>query len=151
MGQLLSSPRESAEAFTKNDANMSSEASAPSSSAPAVAGHPFLVRAKGHHLYLNNGQVIVDGCGGAAVACIGHGRKDVVKAIAAQAKQFAYVSWAHFENEPTKDLSDWLIRSTGGRMSKVYIMCSGKAPQATIRRAEIELTPPQARTRLKAR
>lgn len=126
MGHYFSSPGEFHESLSKNDTDTSLEISAPSRLPPAATGHPLLVKAKGHYLYLDNGQRILDGCGGAAVACIGHGRKDVVKAMSAQAEQFAYVSWAHFENEPTQKLSDWLISSTGGRMNKVYLMCSGK-------------------------
>lgn len=128
MGHYFSSPGEFHESLSKNGTDMYSESSAPSRPPPAATGHPFLVKANGHYLYLNNGQRILDGCGGAAVACIGHGRKDVVKAMAAQAEEFAYVSWAHFENEPTQKLSDWLISSTGGRMSNVYLMCSGNLP-----------------------
>jgi adenosylmethionine-8-amino-7-oxononanoate aminotransferase len=126
MGHYFSSLGEFYESLPKNDTDMYSESSAPSHPPPAATGHPFLVKAKGHYLYLDNGQRILDGCGGAAVACIGHGREDVVKAITVQSEQFSYVSWAHFENEPTQKLSDWLISSTGGRMSKVYLMCSGK-------------------------
>jgi 4-aminobutyrate aminotransferase-like enzyme len=32
-----------------------------------------VVSAKGHYLYISNGQMIFDATGGAAVACLGHG------------------------------------------------------------------------------
>ncbi|KAL1871711.1 hypothetical protein VTK73DRAFT_1932 [Phialemonium thermophilum] len=93
---------------------------------PSVTGgRPLLTRGEGHYLFLEDGQRITDGCGGAAVACIGHGRKDVAKAMAKQIDKFTYVSWAHFDNKATRDLADWLIKSTGGEMGKAYIMCSG--------------------------
>lgn len=126
MGSCFSSLKEPAQEHLKQGTDVSSEVSAPPCPAPTSPNHLFLVKAKGHYLYLNNGQRIIDGCGGAAVACIGHGRKDVIKTMTAQAKQFTYVSWAHFENEPAEKLSNWLISSTGGRMGKVYVMCSGK-------------------------
>jgi adenosylmethionine-8-amino-7-oxononanoate aminotransferase len=91
-----------------------------------------MIQARGNYLFLDNGQKILDACGGAGVACIGHGRQEVARAMASQAAKFSYISWAHFDNQPARDLSRWLIDSTGGRLSKVYIMCSGttslKAP-----------------------
>ena len=125
MGQYISSPvihGETQEADNDLASNIITSTKALPS--PLVA-RPLLTKAEGHYLYLENGQRIIDGCGGAAVACIGHGRKDVAKAIAAQANRLSYVSWAHFESQPAKDLSDWLSKSTGGRLPKAYIMCSG--------------------------
>ncbi|CAI4219486.1 unnamed protein product [Parascedosporium putredinis] len=42
-----------------------------------------------------------------------------------QAQEVPYVPWAFFDSRSTRRLSDWLIKSTGGAMSKVYIMSSG--------------------------
>jgi adenosylmethionine-8-amino-7-oxononanoate aminotransferase len=134
MGHCLSVPSGPREhTISKEENDYSSGVSQPSSpsiprqppSASASSALPFLSKAKGHYLYLDNGKKLLDGCGGAAVACIGHGRRDVAKVIGAQAKKFSYVSWAHFDNKPTRDLSDWLLESTGGKMRKAYIMCSG--------------------------
>ncbi|KAK3955304.1 putative aminotransferase YodT [Pseudoneurospora amorphoporcata] len=68
---------------------------------------------------------ILDACGGAGVACIGHGRKDVIKAITKQMASCSYASYAHFKLGPVEKLSEWLVESTGERMRKVYLMCSG--------------------------
>jgi adenosylmethionine-8-amino-7-oxononanoate aminotransferase len=86
---------------------------------------PIVVSGSGHYLGLDDGRTILDGCGGAAVACLGHGRPEVFAAMAAQAKEIAYVPWAFFESNSTRKLCDWLVQSTGGKMSKVYLMSSG--------------------------
>lgn len=93
---------------------------------------PLVVRAKGHHIYLDNGNVILDTCGGAAVACLGHSNKEVLKAMKAQAKKFSYISWAHFESRAIHDLQDWLVRSSHGTFLKAYLMSSGKISQVTL-------------------
>lgn len=42
---------------------------------------PVAVSAEGSYITLENGQVLLDSVGGAAVACIGNGHPEVVKAI----------------------------------------------------------------------
>lgn len=129
MGNCLSTLGDARKVASKLESDISSDISQPTTSLstePApVSGLPLLRRAEGHYLYLESGQKLIDGCGGAGVACIGHGRSDVARAISTQAKNFSYASWAHFENKPSRELSDWLIRSTGGEMNKVYVMSSG--------------------------
>ncbi|KAK4167540.1 putative aminotransferase YodT [Cladorrhinum sp. PSN259] len=97
---------------------------------------PILKKAKGHYWYPVNGPKILDACGGAGVACLGHGRKDIVKAATKQMKAFQYASYAHFKVDPVLELSQFLIDSTGGEMQKVYLMCSGsEATEAAIKLA----------------
>ncbi|KAK5664309.1 hypothetical protein OQA88_527 [Cercophora sp. LCS_1] len=96
---------------------------------PTANNLSILARAKGHYWYPDDGDKILDACGGAGVACIGHGREDVVRAAAAQMRMAAYTSYAHFRTTAVEALSRWLIESTGGHMGKVYLMCSGKRQQ----------------------
>ncbi|KAJ4419457.1 hypothetical protein N0V85_001029 [Neurospora sp. IMI 360204] len=86
---------------------------------------PQLAKAKGHYWITTTGAKILDACGGAGVACIGHGRKEVIKAITKQMASCSYASYAHFKLDPVERLSEWLVESTGGMMKKVYLMCSG--------------------------
>ncbi len=126
MGQFFSSAKTPVTVFPgKAEAVSSSETLPVSQLTSTVEAAMVLTKAKGHYWYPTAGEKILDACGGAGVACIGHGRDDVVKAAAAQMSRCAYVSYAHFKTTPTTALSDWLIQSTQGRMQKVYLMCSG--------------------------
>ena len=91
----------------------------------SLDGLPVLKKAKGHYWYPSKGPRILDACGGAGVACLGHGRRDIIKAVKKQMEAYTYTSYAHFQTAPVQELSDWLIKSTGGKMQKVYVMCSG--------------------------
>ena len=86
---------------------------------------PQLAKAKGHYWITTAGSKILDACGGAGVACIGHGRKEVIKAITKQMTSCSYASYAHFKLDPVERLSEWLVESTGRKMENVYLMCSG--------------------------
>jgi adenosylmethionine-8-amino-7-oxononanoate aminotransferase len=133
MGQCLSSPRGQNGLLPKAEVDVLSEVSDQPAVVPLLSpGRPFMSKAKGHYLHLDDGQKLLDGCGGAGVACIGHGRREVATAISNQARKFSYVSWAHFDNQPTQELSDWLIRSTDGKMGKVFVMCSGNYTSTAI-------------------
>lgn len=92
---------------------------------PHPESRPLVVSAQGHHLFLEDGRQILDACGGAAVSCLGYGNQEIIEAVASQAVEVPYVPWAFFDTYSTRRLSDWLIKSTGGAMGKVYIMSSG--------------------------
>jgi len=131
MGQFFSSsprlsPPASARLPGKAEAASSSETLSDHQSKAIPDGLSVLIKAKGHYWYPDDGPKILDACGGAGVACVGHGRNEVVKAATAQMKLCSYASYAHFKSSPAQELSDWLIASTGGEMQKVYLMCSGK-------------------------
>jgi hypothetical protein len=46
---------------------------------------PTAVSAEGQYVTLEDGQRLLDGCGGASVTAVGHGHPDVVKAVQEQA------------------------------------------------------------------
>lgn len=128
MGQFFSSAAHTRSARLLHD----KEARSSSETLPEHKPHPFtnqpplLARAKGHYWYPNDGDKILDACGGAGVACIGHGREDVIKAAMKQMKLASYTSYAHFQTTTVEALANWLIESTEGHMQKVFLMCSGK-------------------------
>lgn len=126
MGQLLSTcgpTRRMLPAKTEGDiTDSSSDLGHPRT---PLSGLPVLRKAKGHYWYPSEGSRILDACGGAGVACLGHGRRDIIKAVNAQMQAYTYASYAHFNTTPVQELSDWLIKSTGGKMQKVHVMCSG--------------------------
>lgn len=127
MGQIFSSSRPRPLPSKLEEAGSSSDTLPHHGPVPGAAFDTLsvLTKAKGHYWYPNDGHRILDACGGAGVACIGHGREEVVKAAAAQMKACAYTSYAHFRTEPVQKLFSWLIDSTGGKMQKAYLMCSG--------------------------
>jgi adenosylmethionine-8-amino-7-oxononanoate aminotransferase len=125
MGQLISSSKSAHMPPRKAKGDIPDSGSDLSHRQPPSDGLPILNKAKGHYWYPVNGSRILDACGGAGVACLGHGRRDVIKAVNAQMKSCTYASYAHFNTTPVQELSDWLIKSTDGKMEKVYIMCSG--------------------------
>ncbi|KAJ0104327.1 hypothetical protein J7T55_011111 [Diaporthe amygdali] len=99
-------------------------------------GLPVVVRSQGHYLELIEGRQVLDACGGAGVTCIGHGNSEVLSAMSAEASNLTYIPWAFFDNQSTIDLQDWLIQSTGGEMTKVYLQSSGsEAVEAAIKLA----------------
>lgn len=150
MGQFLSSTSKSTRRVLthKTEANVSDSTSDLGHSQCPVDGLSVLARAKGHYWYPSDGPKILDACGGAGVACLGHGRKDIIKAVNTQMKAYSYTSYAHFKAGPVQELSDWLIKSTGGKMQKAYIMCSGKDTPSPCYPAQA-LTTPQARRQSK--
>ncbi|KAI1106850.1 aminotransferase, class III [Jackrogersella minutella] len=85
----------------------------------------LVVRSRGNYLYLADGRKILDGCGGAAVACLGHGVKEVSDAIAAQTATVSYVPWGFLDSKSRRDLSEWLAKSSGGHFTKTWITSSG--------------------------
>ncbi|EAQ91072.1 hypothetical protein CHGG_03007 [Chaetomium globosum CBS 148.51] len=127
MGQFLSSPSKSGNRILprKTEHDITESTSDLGHPQTVVDGLPVLKKAKGHYWYPTKGPKILDACGGAAVACLGHGRRDIAKAVTAQMESYTYASYAHFQTTPVQELSDWLIKSTGGQMQKVYVMCSG--------------------------
>ncbi|KAH6849816.1 pyridoxal phosphate-dependent transferase [Chaetomium sp. MPI-CAGE-AT-0009] len=127
MGQLVSSPSKSASRILppKTEHDITESCSDLGHPQTPLDGLPVLKKAKGHYWYPAKGPKILDACGGAGVACLGHGRRDIIKAVTAQMESYTYASYAHFQTTPVQELSDWLIKSTDGQMQKVYVMCSG--------------------------
>ena len=60
---------------------------------------PIAVRGEGIYLYDRDGHQVIDGSGGAAVACLGHGNARVIAAIKAQLDQLSYAHTALFSCE----------------------------------------------------
>ncbi|KAK0636885.1 pyridoxal phosphate-dependent transferase [Bombardia bombarda] len=111
--------------------------------------HEFLslARGDGNHLILENGQKILDASGGAAVGCIGWGNKRVAQAVMNQILDIPYCATVFYTTKVQEDLCRDLVDSTGGKMSRAYIVNSGsEAMEAALKLARqyfLELDPPQ--------
>jgi adenosylmethionine-8-amino-7-oxononanoate aminotransferase len=88
---------------------------------------PLLVtRADRNSYYLDDGTEIYDASGGAAVSSIGKRNKSVDKArLKVQNLGLCYVPSKSFETKFSRDLAEWMIRSTDGKMRKAVFYGSG--------------------------
>lgn len=79
----------------------------------------------GSYIDLDDGQRFLDSTGGAAVTCVGHGNTEITDAIKKQLDTLSYCHSAFFGTPVFEELASFLVDSTGGRMSKVFIVSSG--------------------------
>lgn len=94
------------------------------------------VRGEGIRLHLASGKVVIDGSGGAAVACIGHGNKRVAAAMAEQAGKMAYAHTGFFTSEPAEALAEILLAGEPGGLTHAFFVSSGsEAMEAAIKLA----------------
>ena len=118
------------------------------------ADPPIATSGQGIYLHAADGRQIIDGSGGAAVACLGHGNARVNAAIAAQLAKVAYVHTAIFSNEAAEQLAETLLAGNPGGLTHAYFASSGsEGMEAAIKLARqyfLELGQPQ-RTRFISR
>ncbi|MEP0960449.1 MAG: aspartate aminotransferase family protein [Roseobacter sp.] len=110
---------------------------------------PTAVRGKGCYLYDSNGKEYLDGSGGAAVSCLGHGDPDIVAAVQTQVAQLAFAHTGFLSSEPAEALADLLISHAPGPLDRVYFVSGGsEATEAAIKLARqyhVERGDPQRR------
>lgn len=83
------------------------------------------VGGKGSYIFLEDGQKFLDSTGGAAVSCLGHGNEEAIKAVIEQANKLAYCHSAFFGTQAAEDLANFLVDSTGGKLTKLFVVSSG--------------------------
>jgi len=97
---------------------------------------PLAVRGEGCWLYDEGGRAWLDGVGGAYVATLGHGVREIADAIGAQAARLAYVNGTQFTSEPAEALAAELARRAPGDLDHVYFLTSGsEAVEAALKLA----------------
>ncbi|CAG8931640.1 unnamed protein product [Penicillium salamii] len=95
-----------------------------------------VIRGRGSYLVTNTGLEILDATCGAAVSCLGHSDERVHEAIIDQLKKIPYCYSLYFTNAAAENLSKLLVESTGGVMSRAYIVSSGtEAVEAAVKMA----------------
>jgi adenosylmethionine-8-amino-7-oxononanoate aminotransferase len=72
-----------------------------------------------------DGHRILDGSGGAAVSCLGHGHPRVIEAMSRQAAKLAYAHTGFFTSEPAEALADRLLGDEPGGLACAYFVSSG--------------------------
>ncbi|MBT0959345.1 aspartate aminotransferase family protein [Alphaproteobacteria bacterium KMM 3653] len=97
---------------------------------------PIALRGEGCYLYDASGKAYLDGSGGAAVSCLGHGDADVIAAVQAQVAQLAFAHTGFLTSQPAEDLADLLIAHAPGDLDRVYFVSGGsEATEAAIKLA----------------
>ena len=93
--------------------------------------YPVAVRGEGVYLYDSTGKQYLDGSGGAAVSCLGHGHPAVVEAIKAQADKLAYAHTAFFTSAPQEELAARLAERFPAPDARVYFLSGGSEANET--------------------
>lgn len=113
------------------------------------AALPTVSRGEGVYLYDQSGKAYLDGSGGAAVSCLGHGDLDVTQAIKAQLDKVAFAHTSFFTSEPAEQLADKLIAHAPQGIDRVYLVSGGsEAMEAALKLARqyfVEIEQPQRR------
>lgn len=85
---------------------------------------PRAVRGEGSYVFDANGKRYLDGCGGAAVSCLGHSHPKVIAAIKNQADQLPYAHTSFFTTAALEELAETLVDAAPG-MGKVMLLSGG--------------------------
>jgi adenosylmethionine-8-amino-7-oxononanoate aminotransferase len=93
--------------------------------------YPSIERGEGVWLTTVDGRRILDACsGGAMVACLGHGVRELAAAAAEQAEKISYFYNHHFTSEPQERLADRLLGKTP-EMGRVRFVSGGSEANET--------------------
>lgn len=88
------------------------------------------------YLMDDQGKHYLDGSGGAAVSCLGHGDPDVIDAIKNQLDSMAYAHNSFLTSEPAERLADLLVEHAPEGLDRVYFVSSGsEAIEASLKLA----------------
>lgn len=91
----------------------------------STATLPTVAWGKGSYVYDRDGKKYLDGSGGPAVYCLGHGNEEVNEAIKAQLDRIAHGYRYNFTSEPLQELETIVARQCGGGLNKTIFVTSG--------------------------
>ena len=95
------------------------------SSIHATASLPKIARARGSYVYDVDGKQYIDGSGGPAVYCIGHGNSEVNDAIKAQLDQVAHGYRYNFTSDALEELTEIIKLRCGGTLQHMVFVTGG--------------------------
>jgi adenosylmethionine-8-amino-7-oxononanoate aminotransferase len=96
--------------------------------------YPDAVRGEGCFIYTADGKKILDACGGAAVVTIGHGVREIARAMAEQAEQLAYAHTSQFHTRAAEELAGRLLALAPARFregGRVFFTSGGSEATET--------------------
>ena len=82
------------------------------------------VRGDGPYLFDAHGKQYLDGCGGAAVSCLGHSHAGVITAIQKQVAKLPYAHTSFFTTDILETLAEKIVGNAAG-MDKVLFLSGG--------------------------
>ena len=92
---------------------------------------PVVVRGEGVYFWDAEGNRYLDGCSGAVVVGVGHGRTEVVDAMAAQGHRISYAHSDHFTSDVQEELAARLAQLTPGELDRFYFVSGGSEATET--------------------
>ena len=102
----------------------------------ATINLPKIAWAKGSYLHDVNGKQYIDGSGGPAVYCIGHGNEEVNAAISAQLARIAHGYRYNFTSDALEELSEIIRGRCGGTLNHmVYVTGGSEAVESCLKLA----------------
>lgn len=90
-----------------------------------TAALPKVVRAKGSYLWDATGKQYIDGSGGPAVYCIGHGNDEVNAAICDQLQNIAHGYRYNFTTDALEELTEIVRAQCGGTLREMVFVTGG--------------------------
>ncbi len=102
----------------------------------ATGDMPKISWGKGSYLYDSDGKQYIDGSGGPAVYCIGHGNAEVNDAIKAQLDRVAHGYRYNFTSDALEELTDIIRARCGGSLNHmVYVTGGSEAVESCMKLA----------------
>jgi adenosylmethionine-8-amino-7-oxononanoate aminotransferase len=100
--------------------------------------YPSIERGEGVWLSTSDGRTILDACsGGAMVACLGHGVRELTAAAAEQAERISYFYNHHFTSEPQERLADRLLGLTPEMARARFVSGGSEANETALQLARL--------------
>lgn len=98
--------------------------------------YPLIVKGEGPYLFDSDGKRYLDAIGGAGVACLGHGLREIVEEIGPVLSETGYLHGMQFRSRELEEYSEFLISRAPKPLSKVQFMSSGsEATEAALKLA----------------
>src|SRR3546814_17440677 len=89
------------------------------------AALPKVAWGRGVYVYDTTGKKYIDGSGGPAVFCLGHGNAEVNEAIKAQIDRVAHGYRYTFTSDPLEELTALVAKRSGGGLNRMVFVSSG--------------------------
>lgn len=92
---------------------------------PAAPSLPRVSHGEGLRIWDKTGRSWIDGSGGPAVFCLGHGNREVNAAIAEQLDRIAFGYRQTFTSDPLEELTELVAESCGGGLNRMAFVTGG--------------------------